>query len=144
MDKPTAHLQVGWDQSERRLTFYSKMKKVSIEGSIFLNYECNFLVCLSRLSLRLQANSQNWHWNGFSPVCISIWILVWAGDFMILEQNGHAHELFPSLIGSFWKKNDFQMKKWAYFHICIDLYLLSATYFKKLFACLFLIWLWSR
>ena len=58
-DHSAAHLQVGWDHSERRLTFYSKTKKVLIDGSIFLNYECSFLVCLSRLSLRLQANSQN-------------------------------------------------------------------------------------
>ena len=131
MDKPTAHLQVEWDHSERRLTFYSKTKKVLIDGSIFLNYECSFLVCLSRLSLRLQANSQKWHWNGFSPVCISMWILVWAGDFMILEQNGHAHELFPSLIGSFWKKNDFQIKSGPIFIFVLILIHQVLLIFKK-------------
>ena len=79
--------------------------------SIFLNYECSFLRCLSRLSLRLQAKSQKWHWNGLSPVCVSIWILIWAGFFIIMEQNGHAHEPVAILIGSFWKKNDFNENK---------------------------------
>ena len=97
--------------------------------SIFLNYECSFLRCLSRLSLRLQAKSQKWHWNGLSPVCVSMWILTRAGVFIIMEQNGHAHELFPSLIGSFWKKNDFnenesffcQNLHWGLFYKCFNL-----------------------
>ena len=64
-----------------------------------------FRMCLRKELLSLVAKGQDGHLWGFSPVWIRICAIILSFLFISLLQNGHLKSCWPSLMGSFCKKN---------------------------------------